>query len=43
MARVFGDPVGYDVIIESGLILLSHIVVLFAVTTYIFNRKDILT
>lgn len=39
----FGDPVGYDVIIESGLILLSHIVALFAVTTYIFNRKDILT
>lgn len=39
----FGDPVDYVAVIDSVLILLVHIVALFAITTYIFKRKDILT
>jgi len=39
----FTDPVNYSNIIESALILLTHIIVLFGITTYIFKRKDILS
>jgi len=39
----FGDPVNYSEAINSGLILLLHIIGLFLITTYIFNRKDILS
>ena len=39
----FGDPIDYDSVLFSGSVLLTHIVVLFAVTSYIFNRKDILS
>lgn len=42
-SEFFGDPVDYTSVIESALILFAHIVGLFAITTYIFNRKDILT
>ncbi len=39
----FNDPVDYTEIMKSVGILTGHIVVLFSVTVYLFNRKDILT
>lgn len=39
----FADPIDYGAIVESALVLIGHIVVLFGLTTYIFKRKDILS
>lgn len=39
----FTDPIDYSGILKSGAVLLAHIVGLFAITTYIFKRKDILS
>ncbi len=40
---LFDDPINYAEFIKSVLILSGHIVVLFGVTAFLFNRKDILT
>jgi ABC-2 type transport system permease protein len=37
------DPVDYGSIINSGLVLLAHIIIFFGATLIIFNKKDILT
>ena len=37
------DPVDYNSIINSGVILLAHIVALYSATLIIFNKKDIMT
>lgn len=39
----FDDPVDYNEIWESAVILLAHIVGLYSITTYIFIKKDILS
>lgn len=39
----FTDPIDYLSIINSGLIIISHIIVLYGITLYLFKRKDILT
>lgn len=39
----FEDPLPYDEIVESAVILLVHIVGLLGVAVYKFNRKDILS
>ncbi len=39
----FEDPVDYDAIRNSAIILLAHIAVLLGVATYHFKRKDILS
>ena len=39
----FGDPIDYKALTESAFVLLGHIAGLFAITTYIFKRKDILS
>ena len=39
----FKDPVDISMIIQSGLVLLAHIVGLFLITTFILKRKDILS
>jgi ABC-2 type transport system permease protein len=40
---LFDDPINYAEFLKSVLILFGHIVVLFGVTAFLFNRKDILT
>ncbi len=40
---LFDDPINYAEFLKSVLILSGHIVVLFGVTAFLFNRKDILT
>jgi ABC-2 type transport system permease protein len=37
------DPVNYANIINSGLVLMAHIIIFFAATVIIFNKKDVLT
>jgi ABC-2 type transport system permease protein len=37
------DPLDYSNIITSALILFAHIIVFFAATNIIFNKKDVLT
>jgi ABC-2 type transport system permease protein len=37
----FEDPIPYDDIIQSIIVLIVHIVVLIAITLYKFNKKDI--
>jgi ABC-2 type transport system permease protein len=39
----FEDPVNFDDVIQSVLILSGHIVALFSLTVYLFHKKDILT
>lgn len=39
----FNDPVDYGEILNSVLILIAHIAVLYAVTAYIFVKKDVLS
>lgn len=39
----FSDPVDYSIILNSGLILFGHILVLYLITTYLFLKKDILS
>lgn len=39
----FDDPVDFNEIIKSSLILAAHIVGLFSLTVFLFRRKDILT
>jgi len=39
----FNDPVDYAAIRDAVLILAAHIVILFGITSYIFNKKDILS
>ena len=39
----FNDPVDYSKILNSAMILLAHILVLYGVTTYLFIKKDILS
>lgn len=39
----FTDPIDYKSIINSGVVLLAHVFVLFTATLLIFKRKDILT
>lgn len=39
----FGDPVNYNEVFYSGSILLGHIIALFGITSFLFNRKDILS
>ncbi len=39
----FGDPVNYSEVLSSGAVLIAHIFVLFGVTVFLFNRKDILS
>lgn len=39
----FEDPVPYDAIFESAIILLAHIGVFLSIALYHFNRKDILS
>lgn len=39
----FTDPIDYTGIFNSLLIIISHIIVLFGITLYFFNKKDILT
>jgi ABC-2 type transport system permease protein len=39
----FNDPVDYSELLKSAGILLAHIVGLYAITTYIFLKKDILS
>ena len=39
----FRDPIDWSIIIESGLVLLAHILGLFLITTYILKKKDILS
>jgi ABC-2 type transport system permease protein len=39
----FTDPVDYSTIISSGLIVISHIIILYLLTLTLFNKKDILT
>jgi len=42
--RLFFDkPVDFGEIIKSTIILLAHVVGLFAITAFIFRRKDILS
>ena len=39
----FTDPINYSEIINSGLILMGHIVGLYFITLFLFKRKDILS
>lgn len=39
----FDDPIKVDEIIKAVAVLFGHIIVLFGVTAYFFNKKDILT
>ncbi|MBN1300710.1 MAG: ABC transporter permease subunit [Melioribacteraceae bacterium] len=39
----FTDPVEYNEVINSSLVLLAHVIVLFFITLFIFKRKDILS
>lgn len=39
----FGDPVDYEKIFKSALVLAGHIIGLCLVTTYLFTKKDILS
>ncbi|QQS34946.1 MAG: ABC transporter permease [Ignavibacteriales bacterium] len=39
----FDDPVDYNDILQSVLVLVGHIVGLFSLTVYLFRKKDILT
>jgi ABC-2 type transport system permease protein len=39
----FGDPIEIEEILKSAGILLAHVVGLYAITTYIFIKKDILS
>lgn len=41
--ELFADPVDYAGFFKSVAVLSGHIIVLFSLTAYIFNRKDILT
>lgn len=37
------DPVDYGQVINSGLVLIAHILGLYSITTYLFIKKDILS
>lgn len=39
----FNDPINYSEIVNSALILFAHIIVFYALTTYLFIKKDILS
>jgi ABC-2 type transport system permease protein len=39
----FADPVDYKELLNSALVLIGHIVVLYALTAFLFIRKDILS
>jgi len=39
----FDDPIEMDEIIKAAAVLFGHIIVLFGITAYFFNKKDILT
>lgn len=39
----FNDPVDFQKITESALVLIGHIVGLYLITTYLFTKKDILS
>jgi ABC-2 type transport system permease protein len=39
----FADPVDYSALIDSASVLISHIVVLYGLTAFLFMRKDILS
>jgi ABC-2 type transport system permease protein len=39
----FDDPIEMDEIIKAVAVLFGHIIVLFGITAYFFNKKDILT
>lgn len=41
--ELFADPVDYAGFFKSVAVLSGHIIVLFSLTAYIFNRKDIIT
>lgn len=42
-SNFFTNPVDYNSIIESALVLVGHIVGLYLITTYLFIKKDILS
>jgi ABC-2 type transport system permease protein len=39
----FTDPVDYSTVIRSAIIIISHIIVLYLLTLFLFLKKDILT
>lgn len=39
----FEDPINFTEVMKSVFVLTSHIIVFFAVTSFIFNKKDILS
>ena len=38
----FGDPLNFSSIVNSGLVLLGHIIFFYGLTLYLFKKKDIL-